>query len=230
MFTDFEITGRARTHVVQIKEPRFAAHREVTDAFLEMRAEAAAAGFDLQVISSFRDFKTQLKIWNNKFSGKKPLFDIEGNVRDTSEMTDEQIVRHIFDWSALPGGSRHQWGTEIDVFDRLAIPKDYKVKLLPEEVSEGGVFHPLHQWLDANIHRFGFFKPYKIYQGGMFPEPWHLSYAPVSLKAIDYLSFELLDKLIKETEILAKEIVLELLPEIYDQHILNITSPEQRKI
>ena len=29
-------------------------------------------------------------------------------------------------WSALPGASRHHWGTDFDVFDRAAVPPDYR--------------------------------------------------------------------------------------------------------
>ncbi|MCB9651596.1 MAG: M15 family metallopeptidase [Deltaproteobacteria bacterium] len=77
-------------------------------------------------------------------------------------------LRAILNWSALPGGSRHHWGTEMDVVDLAAVPPDYRVRLLPDEVAPGGPFHPLHQWLDENLERFGFFRPYARLQGGMY--------------------------------------------------------------
>ena len=228
MFSEFEITGRSRTHVVQIHEPRFAAHKEAAKAFMEMRSEARLAGIDLIPFSTFRDFKTQLRIWNHKYSGKKPLYDINGNVRDYASLDEEQRIRHILDWSALPGGSRHQWGTEIDVVDGACMPNGYSPKLLPEEVREGGIFYPLHCWLDENIHRFGFFRPYKYYKGGMFPEPWHLSFAPISMDAINDVNPDLLTSVIKESDILGKELVLKMIPEIYQNHILNIVGPNEQ--
>lgn len=130
----------------------------------------------------------------------------------------------IFYWSALPGGSRHHWGTEIDVVDAAAMLPGYQSKLLPVEVGEGGIFRPLHQWLDENLHRFGFFRPYQQQQGGMFPEPWHLSYAPLSARAIEQMSVELLAETLRDVEISGKETVLALLPEIYQNHILNIAA------
>lgn len=228
MLNELEITGRARTHVSQFIEPRFAAQQEVGEAFLAMRAEAMHAGFDLVPFSTFRDYRTQLRIWNSKFSGKKPLFDIEGNVRDFSKLSPTEIVDCILNWSALPGGSRHQWGTEIDVVDAAAMSPGYEPKLLPEEVRPGGVFHPLHCWLDANIGKFGFFRPYKFFRGGMYPEPWHLSYAPLSMQVVKLVTPELLTRVTEEAQILGKEFVLERIPEIYVNHILNFVSPTEQ--
>ncbi|NPC58497.1 M15 family metallopeptidase [Caenimonas sp. S4] len=222
MLNELELTGRARTHVVQFHEPtRFAAQREVGEAFLEMQAAAAKDGIDIVPVSSFRDFQTQLRIWNNKFSGKRPLYDIHGVSRDFNSLTPTQVVDCILNWSALPGGSRHQWGTEIDVIDGAA-PPGYVPKLLPEEVAPGGIFERLHRWLDANIATFGFFRPYERYQGGMYPEPWHLSYAPLSTKVIEQVSIELLTQVIETSQVLGKELVLPRIPEIYRNHILNI--------
>lgn len=228
MFSELEITGRTRTHVVQLLEPRFAAHPKVAEAFMDMRAEARLAGIDLLPFSSFRDFKTQLRIWNDKYLGRKPLYDETGRVRDYASLSEEEVIRHILDWSALPGGSRHQWGTEIDVVDAAAMPEGYEPKLLPEEVREGGIFHSLHGWLDANIARFGFFRPYKYYRGGMYPEPWHLSFAPVSLEAIKLVTPELLGAVLRDANLEGKERVLEMLPEIYQKHILNIVGPQEQ--
>jgi len=228
MFNEMEITGRERTHVVQVNKPRFAAHHQVVEAFLKMKASAAKNGFDLEPFSTFRDYKTQLRIWNHKYLGRKPLYDINGNVRDFNLLTEDQIISHILDWSALPGGSRHQWGTEVDVVDRAVMTLNYNPKLLPEETVKGGIFYDLHCWLDDNINKFGFFRPYKYYKGGMFPEPWHLSYAPISMKAINCVNVDLLIKITKESDILGKDKVLNLIPEIYTNHILNYVKPEEQ--
>ena len=66
----------------------------------------------------------------------------------------------------LPGGSRHHWGTDVDVIDAAALPPDYRVQLVPEEYAPGGVFERLTPWLDANMARFGFYRPYATGHGG----------------------------------------------------------------
>ena len=228
MLNDLELTGRSRTHVTQFDSPRFAAQREVGLAFLAMREDAKKAGIDLLPFSTFRDFRTQLRIWNGKFSGKKPLYDINGIPRLQENLDDNQIIDFILNWSALPGGSRHQWGTEIDVVDGAAMPTGYEPKLLPEETIEGGIFHPLHLWLEENIARYGFFRPYKFFKGGMYPEPWHLSYAPLSTKALKQVSTKLLRDAVIDAEISGKALVLERISEIYERHILNIVSPDEQ--
>lgn len=229
MLNEFEVTGRVRTHVVQIPEPRFAAQPEVVQAFLAMRAAAAQDGFDLHPFSTYRDYDTQLRIWNNKFTGKKPLYDLNGNVRDFDSLTERQIVEGILHWSALPGGSRHQWGTEIDVVEGNAVAAGYSPKLLPEETAIGGIFRELHHWLDENIARFGFFRPYNYFKGGMYPEPWHLSYAPASSEAIKSVTVDLLTNVTREADIYGKDIALELIPSIYENHILNCVGPDEQR-
>jgi LAS superfamily LD-carboxypeptidase LdcB len=210
---------------VQLDAPRFAAHPDAAAAFVALRAAARDDGFDLKPVSSFRDHRMQLRIWNNKFSGKAPLYDIDGNIRDRAGFTEDDTIRRILDWSALPGASRHQWGTEIDVVDGNAMPPGYAPKLLPEEVRAGGMFAPLHHWLDEHLERFDFFRPYARFQGGMYPEPWHLSYAPVSLKAINDLDIDLLAELTRDSAILGKARILALLPEIFERHVRNIFLP-----
>jgi LAS superfamily LD-carboxypeptidase LdcB len=228
MLNELELTGRSRTHVIQLSEPRFAAQREAAMAFLDMRADARRVGIDLLPYSSFRDFRTQLRIWNRKVSGKSPLYDMDGRVRDSGALSPSELIDCILNWSALPGGSRHQWGTEIDVVDGVAMPPGYVPKLLPEEVAPGGMFSELHRWLDSNASRYGFFRPYKRYKGGMYPEPWHLSYAPLSVPALRQVTIGLLTEVIREAGILEKDLVLERLPDIYRDHILNIVSPEEQ--
>jgi LAS superfamily LD-carboxypeptidase LdcB len=220
--TEKELTGQARSHIEQCSDPRFAAHPAAVTAFLAMRTAASTDGFDLQPFSTFRDFGTQCRIWNKKCTGAKPLYDEAGQVRDRSSMSDHDIVRYILNWSAVPGGSRHHWGSEIDVVDGNAMPAGYKVQLLPSEVNPGGIFHPLHTWLDANIETFGFFRPYAAFRGGMFAEPWHLSYRPVSEPALRDFRLDTLSAAIRDAVLEKKSVLLEMLPEIFKSHVQNI--------
>ena len=69
---ELELTGRARTHVVELQQPRCMLHYEAVASFLAMRDAAAYDGIDLAARSSFRDFDTQLAIWNRKSLSRSP--------------------------------------------------------------------------------------------------------------------------------------------------------------
>lgn len=220
-----ELTGRTRSHIEQLDAPRVALHRNVVQPFLALREEAARAGIELVPSSGFRDFAAQVEIWNRKFRGERPLYDRDGNVRDHALLTPAEIVDAILVWSAVPGGSRHHWGSEIDVFDAAAMPPGYRVKLLPEEYAPDGVFARLADWLDEKLERFGFYRPYDQDRGGVYPEPWHISYRDVSGPALDALTLDVLAAAIEESEVLGKALVLERLPDIFRQYVVNVSTP-----
>ena len=93
---------------------------------------------------------------------------------------------------------------------------------MPGEYATDGIFANLTRWLDANMKRFGFFRPYRTDRGGVSPEPWHLSYAPVSLPALEALSLSMLRQVIDASSIAGKAHVLARLPEIYTRFMLTI--------
>jgi LAS superfamily LD-carboxypeptidase LdcB len=230
MLDELELTGRARTHVVQRDDLGAALHPAAIGPFLAMREAAAREGIDLSIFSGFRDFDTQCRIWNQKFRGERPLYDERGNVRDRAGLDDQQLIDGILCWSALPGASRHHWGSDLDVIDRAALPPAYRVQLLPQEVEPGGVFERLHRWLSANVARFGFFRPYREYRGGVFSEPWHLSYAPVAVPALQQLGEELLAAAIRDADLLGKAAVLARLPGLFRDYVANIDDAAARRV
>jgi LAS superfamily LD-carboxypeptidase LdcB len=222
---ELELTGRARSHIVDLDEPKCALHYETVASFLAMREDAARAGIDLRAVSSFRDFDRQRVLWNRKWSGERPLFDRSGIELDNATLTDAQRVDAILCWSAVPGGSRHHWGSDIDVIDAAAMPEGYQVQLLPSEYETGGVFGKLSAWLDRNMHRYGYHRPYASDRGGTGIEPWHISYGPVARRAIEDLSLPVLRRAIASSDLLGKEFVLDRLPEIYTRFILAVDAP-----
>ncbi len=226
MLNELELTGRARTHVVQRDDLGAALHPAVVEPFLALREAAAREGIELAICSGFRDFEAQCRIWNLKFRGERPCYDARGNVRDHATLGAMDLIGAILAWSALPGASRHHWGCDIDVIDRAALPPEYRVRLLPDEAEPGGVFHRLHLWLDENVARCGFFRPYREYRGGVYPEPWHLSYAAVAVPAMALLTEELIATAIRTSDMLGAAAVLERLPEIFRSHVVNVAEPE----
>lgn len=228
MLNDLELTSRARSHVIQRDELGAAIHPEALESFLAMKHEAAREGLDLAITSGFRDFAAQQRIWDLKWSGQRPLFDASGRVRQPAPIEPRDLMEAILCWSALPGASRHHWGTEVDVIDRASMPEGYRVQLLPDEVAPGGVFHRLHCWLDANIGRFGFFRPYRTQRGGVQPEAWHLSYAPVAVPALSALTPELIASAVRESDMLGKAMILGNLGHLHQRYIANIDPPVER--
>jgi LAS superfamily LD-carboxypeptidase LdcB len=222
---EFELTGRARTHILDLEHPRCGLHFAAATSFLAMRDAAAAAGLDLVAASSFRDFERQLHIWNAKWRGERSLLDREGRPLDAASLGEAARIDAILCWSALPGGSRHHWGTDCDVFDAAAMPQGYRVQLVSEEYAPGGLFERLTSWLDENMARFGFYRPYASAHCGAGSEPWHLSYWPVANEALEQLTLPVLRRALAGSTILGKHEVLERLPEIYTRFILAVDSP-----
>ncbi|MBL8271750.1 M15 family metallopeptidase [Steroidobacter sp.] len=222
---ELELTGQARTHVVELAEPRCMLHYEAVASFLAMRDAARVDGIDLAPRSSFRDFQAQIGIWNRKWQGERPIYDRQGALLDRAQLSDSATVDAILCWSAIPGGSRHHWGSDVDVIDAAAVPPGYNVELLPAEYAPEGIFGRLSQWLDANMRRFGFYRPYRTERGGVSPEPWHLSYAPISQAALESLSLSTLRRVLEGSSIEGKPHVLARLPEIYTRFLLAVDAP-----
>jgi LAS superfamily LD-carboxypeptidase LdcB len=222
---DGELTGQVRTHITDVSEPTCALHAHVVAPFLNLRRAALADGFDPVPHSSFRDFSRQLSIWNGKFNGERPMLDASGLPLDASALTPLGRVEAILLWSALPGASRHHWGTDIDLIDRSATPPGYRVQLTQEEFAPAGPFAPLAEWLETNAARFGFFRPFRGVLSGVRPEPWHFSFAPVAENARRSLTPAVLHKAIATAPLFGKEQVLARLDELHARYVAAIDWP-----
>ncbi len=228
---DVILTGTTETHLCSSAGATSLGarvHREVVAPFRELQREAQGAGFDLQILSGFRSFARQLAIWNDKATGKRPVLDSHAVPLDIDRLSQRRLVFAILRWSALPGASRHHWGTDVDVYDATATPEGYEIELIPEEVNPGGMFGPLHAWLDERIatgDACGFFRPYSEDRHGVAPERWHLSYAPVSATYLERLTADVLRATIEQADLRLKESVLDNLDEIYERFVTNINRP-----
>jgi len=226
MWTALELTGRARTHLEQYPELDCALHREVGAALLAMRDAARADGVELGVVSGHRSIERQVALWNGKFRGERRLLDRRGAELVRARLTDRQAVDAILAWSALPGASRHHWGTDVDLIDRAAMPPGYPVELTVDEFTQGR-FARLARWLAAHAGRFGFFRPYASDRGGIQPEPWHLSYARLAVPALEALSIDVLAQALAASSMDAREQVLARLPELYERYVVSVDPPQR---
>lgn len=224
-FSPTELTGRSRGHIVELTDPRCSLHHAVVGPFLEMRAAALADGIDLQPLSSFRDFDRQLSIWQGKHRGERELLAADGSKLNPADLDDQARVEAILVWSALPGASRHHWGTDMDVIDLNALPAGYRPQLVVGEYGPGGVFARLDDWLDTNAAAHGFYRPYETWRGGVQPEPWHLSYAPVADIAMSLFKVDQLRAALADVDLDARGVVERMLPDIFERYVRNVDAP-----
>lgn len=192
-------------------------HNKLLPALLELKYAAKLNGFNLQVVSGYRSFDRQLDIWNEKAKGMRPVLDANEYPLIVNRLSKRDLVLAILRWSALPGTSRHHWGTEIDVIDAAVLDKGQSFELTMQETQEGGIFAEFHLWLNECLNRetFGFFRPYSADCGGVSPEPWHLSYAPCAnyferLQRTDHFKLSLKTLLLERELILIEEVTEEL--------------------
>lgn len=229
--TPANLTGQDETHLCSAEDAEWltvSVHREVVDPFRELASAAANAGFDLAILSGFRSFDKQLSIWNRKARGELAVLDSDARALDITTLSDRELVFSILRWSALPGASRHHWGTDLDVYDAAARPAGYEIELIPSEYESGGMFAPLSNWLDeriANGSAFGFFRPYDRDRNGVAPERWHLSYAPLSAAYERLLTPALLRQTIESADMMLKDVVLAHLDGIVTRFVTN-TNPD----
>jgi LAS superfamily LD-carboxypeptidase LdcB len=221
------LLGKTTEHLVPLEGTKYFIHHLMLIDFLRLQKAAAEEGFNLQIISAFRDYERQLKIWNLKASGQRQLIDAEERPLDFSSLSPVEIVFAILRWSALPGCSRHHWGTDIDVYDaNTQTPEE--VQLVPSETFGEGPSARLHDWLDSRINSndaFGFYRPYATDRGGVSPERWHLSYYSLSRRYLEAFTPSLFKKNILESDMLLKDVVLEHAEEIYQRFFLNVDLP-----
>jgi LAS superfamily LD-carboxypeptidase LdcB len=220
-----ELTGRARTHLGAVPGCDAALHVHAIVPFVNLRRAALAAGFALEAVSAFRDFDRQLALWNGKWSGARPLQDVAGRPLDASRLAPAERVSAILRWSALPGASRHHWGTDVDLIDANAIAPGYRVALEVEEYLPGGPFAPLAGWLEIHAARFGFFRPFRGVRSGVQAEPWHMSFAPVAECARRALEPDVLRAALATAPLLGMDEVMARLPALHARYVAAIDWP-----
>lgn len=221
LLPDFDLVGENDQDLISYPKDNAKIHSQVLTPLIDLIAKARAAGFDLRVASGFRSFERQLLIWNSKANGLRPVLDETGQPIDISLLSDDEKLFAVLRWSALPGASRHHWGTDIDVYDASGISDDYQLQLTVEETEGDGPFAEFHRWLSQELERnpHEFYRPYVAGVGSISPEPWHLSYAPLANLFATQLTEDVLRVKLQATDIALKESVLNNLSQIYQNYI-----------
>ena len=159
--------------------------KETYGAYLEMQKIAKMDGVELKIASATRNFDYQKNIWNNKWNSYTLVDDqyLSKTIPDGLE-----IFKKILEYSAVPGTSRHHFGTDIDINN--ANPQYFN--------EESG--KKVYDWLTKNAPLFGFCQTYNLKGSerltGYNEEKWHWSYLPIAKELTQKYK-----KLIKEEDI-----------------------------
>lgn len=139
--------------------------KDTYNAFHKMYLAAQKDGINLKIISATRTFDEQKNVWEDKWK------------KNTEKFSDpENRASYILQYSAMPGTSRHHWGTEIDL------------NSLSDTYFESAAGSKVFDWLQQNANTFGFCQTYNQYtkrKAGYQEEKWHWSYYPVSNALLD---------------------------------------------
>lgn len=221
MISSAHILGQDESSLVECQSG-FKLLPEVCAAFKKMQVAAHKDQVDIQIVSSYRGFNRQLQIWQNKWSGKTPILDINEQPLDISLLSNEDKLFAILTWSALPGASRHHWGTDLDVYDKKSVVNNqHDFQLVCSEYAANGPCSNLNKWLNLYARDFEFTRPYKQYTGGVAAEPWHLSYQPIASTIENQLDLEILAESLLHSTIDDTQSILKNLKVIFKQFVLN---------
>ena len=173
------IHGLTEVHLVPLspEDPGIRLAPGAAAAFRKLQEMARRDGLNLRAASGFRSFERQLRIFSGKMDGSRPVLDRNEQPLDIRSMDPEQLIRAILVFSAVPGLSRHHFGTDIDVYDPDLVPAGGSLELTNAEYREGPQA-PLSRWLEEHMEECGFFRPYREDTAWSAGELWHISYAP----------------------------------------------------
>jgi D-alanyl-D-alanine carboxypeptidase len=151
-------------------DKRIYMHRDAANALVRMIDQAAIDGVRLNVISGYRSFDDQARIWNRKWE-------------NTLAGSNVEKCKKIMLYSAMPKTSRHHWGTDVDL------------NALENNYFEAGRGLKELNWLDSNAVDYGFRRVYSDKSNGRRGyemERWHWSYTPLAYRFQDLYN-ELID-------------------------------------
>lgn len=170
-------------------------HKTTKEAFNRMKTAAAKENIRIEVVSAYRSFERQKQIFERKYK----QFTAQG-------LSPEETIEKIIEYSTIPGTSRHHWGTDLDIIEANA-PRPATI-LMPENFHGNGPYCNLKTWLNENAEKFDFYEVYTDNgnRKGFKYEPWHFSYAPVSIQMLkEYKEKINVKQMLSEEKILGNE-------------------------
>lgn len=146
--------------------------KDALSAFILLSNQAKKDGIHLIILSATRNFVYQKGIWERKWGSSKFSSYVSGKAR----------AQAILSYSAMPGTSRHHWGTDIDL------------NSLSNSYFNSGEGEKVYKWLQLNAPKYGFCQVYSKKDSsrpdGYEEERWHWSYLPLAKNYMtDYSKF-----------------------------------------
>ena len=205
-----ELLGKGNPHLT--KGNNYLLRPEAAVAFEKMKEAALQDGIALKVVSSYRNYAHQNRIWERKYKRFRE-----------SGLSPTQSILKIIEYSTIPGTSRHHWGTDLDIIDgKPSVSGDV---LVPAKFHGTGPFCAMKEWMDKNAHRFNFKLVYtdRPDRKGFKYEPWHYSYAPLSIQYLkEYQKLDIKSLLEKENLLGSTHFEEGFIPTYIAQNILDI--------
>lgn len=143
--------------------------KETLYAFLGMQIAGKKEGVDLKIASATRNFIYQKDLWNKKWTGYTL---VDGKDLSKTLLDGRERFEKILEYSAVPGASRHHWGTDIDINNANT------------SYFETTYGKKVYSWLLKRAPSFGFCQTYTLKDqnriAGYNEEKWHWSYLPLA--------------------------------------------------
>lgn len=145
--------------------------QRIYDAYYDMEAGAAKAGFSLVVISSYRSVADQ-----------QSVYDQDVNKYLATGLSQSEAEANTQKYVTYPGNSEHHTGIALDVVDQDWYDQG-------NGLEEGFFETEAGKWIDQNAAKYGFVIRYpknKEAITGINYEPWHLRY--VGIDSANYMN------------------------------------------
>jgi len=149
------LIGKSTAMQPLLKGKRIKLQAEVYDALQKMIKAAKIDGVHITLVSGYRSFNHQKQIWNRKFDKyRKQGYSVK------------KCIEKITNYTAIPGTSRHHWGTDVDLSDKYANGLNNNKR------------EKFNQWMAKNAKKFGFYLVYTNDKNrtGYKYESWHFTY------------------------------------------------------
>jgi hypothetical protein len=204
-----QLTGRDSSQITFLDNLSYTGmDKRVLPYWLKLQERASKDQIDLRICSGHRPLERQITIWNEKVEGKRLLLDRDENPLDPSTLSSETLLETILLWSAIPGFSRHHWGTDFDLYNHAAYSDGVQLRLTNQEYQSGRGAS-LTQWMDKNIlgSNSDFYRPYQDQTGSGRFELWHYSFRPLSTGFEQAYTFDVFKKHLDTSDFHLKDLI-----------------------